>query len=276
MAVSYMDFTAPTVQFAYDLNQNVIFKKDPRNYITALTINQLNTLGNVSLLDIYLSKDNLVEPHYHQNASELVYCVAGAAVISIINPFTNKLLHFPIKPGQVANVPQGWWHYDAATEDNTHLLAIFDAPIPDVIYGSDILRLTPPEVLAYSYCLDQEAVKETLAPLKETVVISPPKDCQTSKVQGTSTAATPTIKYGQIQGGQGAAAPGAYGPGSMAPGTYGSVGSYGYAGIRDSGARQPEYPAPSAQPTYQSYAHPYAHMSPHHPSCQQYGPRPQF
>ncbi|GFR38525.1 hypothetical protein PRECH8_18210 [Insulibacter thermoxylanivorax] len=49
-----MDYTSPSAQFTYDVNNNTFFKKDNRNYINALSINQLNTLGNVSMLDIYL------------------------------------------------------------------------------------------------------------------------------------------------------------------------------------------------------------------------------
>ncbi|MBN2980797.1 cupin domain-containing protein [Cohnella algarum] len=178
MAVSYMDFTAPSVQFTYDLDENPLFKKDEQNYINSLSINQLNTLGNVSLLDIFLSKSNVVEPHIHQNASELVYCMAGGAIVSLINPFTKKLLNFAIKPGEVANVPQGWWHYEMATEDNTHLLAIFDAPVPDAIFASDMLRLTPASVMAHTYCLNEAEYQEAIAPIKQTVVIGPPADCQ--------------------------------------------------------------------------------------------------
>ena len=178
MAVSYMDFTAPNVQFTYDLSNNNFFTKDSRNLINGLSINQLNTLGNVSLLDIYLSTGNVVEPHTHQNASELVYCISGAAVVSLINPFTKRLLNFPIQPGQVANVPQGWWHYEVATVDNTHLLAVFDAPIPEFIPGSDVLRLTPPNVWAHTYCLNEAKVKNTLAPITDTVVIGPPANCK--------------------------------------------------------------------------------------------------
>jgi oxalate decarboxylase/phosphoglucose isomerase-like protein (cupin superfamily) len=178
VSVSYMDFTSPNVQFWYDLNKNTTFKKDNRNFINILSIEQLNTLGNVSLLDIYLSRSNVVEPHIHQNASELVYCISGSAVVSIINPFTKQLLNFPIQPGQVANVPQGWPHYEIATVDNTHLLAIFDAPVPEFIGLSDMLRLTPPGVLAHTYCLNEQMVKETLAPITDTVFIGPPANCQ--------------------------------------------------------------------------------------------------
>lgn len=186
MSVSYMDYTSPTVQFTYDLSNNQFFKKDNQNYINALSVVQLNTLGNTSLLDIFLSTGNVVEPHTHQNASELVYCISGAAVVSIINPFTKELLNFPIQPGQVANVPQGWWHYEIATVDNTHLLAIFDAPIPEFIPGSDVLRLTPAQVLAHTYCLDETQVKAALAPITQTVVIGPPSNCQTNKQAGAS------------------------------------------------------------------------------------------
>lgn len=172
-----MDYTSPNTQFTFDVNSNTFFKKDAQNYINMLSVKQLNTLENISLLDIYLSKSNVVEPHYHQNAAELVYCICGSAVVSLINPFTNELLHFPICPGQVANVPQGWWHYEVATEDNTHLLAIFDAPIPEVILGSDILSLTPTNVLAHTYCLNEAKVKEALAPIKPGTFIGPPVGC---------------------------------------------------------------------------------------------------
>ncbi|TXK85206.1 cupin domain-containing protein [Paenibacillus sp. N3.4] len=172
-----MDFTSPSVQYSYDLRNNPLMRKDDRNYINSLSVKQLNTLGNVSLLDIFLSKSNIVEPHTHQNASELVYCISGAAVVSLINPFTKKLVNIPISPGQVGNIPQGWWHYEIATVDNTHLLAIFDAPIPEFIAGSDMLRLTPAEILSHSYCLDEALIKEALAPITKTVVIGPPANC---------------------------------------------------------------------------------------------------
>lgn len=174
---SYMDYTSPATQFSADLNCSTLFKKDDCNYINVLGIKQLNTLENTSLLDIFLSKSNVVEPHYHQNAAELVYCISGSAVVSLINPFTNELLHFPITPGQVANVPQGWWHYEVATADCTHLLAIFNAPTPEVILGSDILSKTPANVLAHTYCLNEAMVKETLAPVKPMTFIGPPADC---------------------------------------------------------------------------------------------------
>jgi oxalate decarboxylase/phosphoglucose isomerase-like protein (cupin superfamily) len=164
-------------QFTSDLSQNLNFKKDDRNFINELSLKQLNSLGNTSLLDIYLSQSTVIEPHYHPNSSELIYCICGSAVVSLLNPITKELLHFPVSPGQVANLPQGWLHYIVATADNTHLLAIFDAPIPQIILVSDFLRMIPSNVLAYTYCLDKDKVEDALSPLQQSVVLGPPAGC---------------------------------------------------------------------------------------------------
>ena len=154
-----------------------MFKKDEHNKINILGIEQLNTLENISLLDIFLSTSNVVEPHYHQNAAELVYCISGAATVSILNPFTKQIQSYCITPGQVANVPKGWWHYEVATLDNTHLLAIFDAPTPEVILGSDILKFTPTDIMAHTYCIDENLWKKAIAPITPTTYIGPSKHC---------------------------------------------------------------------------------------------------
>jgi oxalate decarboxylase/phosphoglucose isomerase-like protein (cupin superfamily) len=204
MAVSYMDYTSPNARFFFDLRNGLFFRKDAQNYFNQLTAYQMNTLGNTSLLDIHLSRGNLIEPHYHQNASELVVCISGSFVLSLLNPFTKELRHIPIGPGQTGNAPQGWWHYEIATADNTHLLAIFDAPVVEFIGGSDLLRLTPPDVLARAYCLDEAKVKETLTvPFADTVYIGPPAGCGQPPVPATVMSAD--------GGAQPAAYPAAYG-----------------------------------------------------------------
>lgn len=180
-----MDFTSPNAQYTYDLRNNRMFAKDSGNVIYALGVQQLNTLGNVSLLDIYLTKGNVVEPHIHQNATELVYAISGAAVVSMLNPFTKQVQHFTISHGQVANVPQGWIHWEMATEDETHLLAIFDAPVPEFIGISDFLRLAPRNMLAHTYCLSEAEITEALAPIQDTTVIGPPADCTQYHQPGT-------------------------------------------------------------------------------------------
>ena len=172
-----MDYTSPSTQYHFDINQSPLFIKDNQNYINVLGIKQLNTLKNISLLDIFLSMNNVVEPHYHQNAAELVYCISGSATVSILNPFTKQILNYTITPGQVANVPQGWWHYEVALMDNTHLLAIFDAPTPEVILGSDILKFTPSNIMSHTYCLDENQWNQAISPIKPSTYIGPYKEC---------------------------------------------------------------------------------------------------
>lgn len=172
-----MDYTSPSAQYAFDVNCSPLFRKDNYNFINVLGVQQLNTLDNVSLLDIFLSANNVVEPHYHQNAAELVYCISGAVTVSMLNPFTKCVLNYSINPGQVVNVPQGWWHYEVATANNTHILAIFNAPTPEVILGSDILRFTPTNIMAHTYCIDENKWKEAIEPVRPTTYIGPYTDC---------------------------------------------------------------------------------------------------
>lgn len=179
---SNIDYTSPATQFTFDLNANTLFKKNNHNFINVLGINQLNTLENVSLLDIFLSAGNVIEPHYHQHAAELVYCISGACTVSLLNPFTKEIQNYPITSGQVANVPQGWWHYIEATADNTHFLGIFDAPTPEVILGSDLLTLTPANIMAYTYGMDKKQWERAIAPIKPALFIGPPGDHKSQNV----------------------------------------------------------------------------------------------
>jgi quercetin dioxygenase-like cupin family protein len=178
-----IDYSSPAAQFAFDVNNSNLFTKDSQNLINILGEAQLNTLQNISLLDIYLSKNNIVEPHYHQNASELVYCISGMATVSILNPYTKQILNFTITPGQAANVPQGWWHYEIALTDNTHLLAIFDASTPEVILGSDILKFTPANIMAHTYCLDENQWNNVISQVEPTTYIGPSKKCEDTRTR---------------------------------------------------------------------------------------------
>lgn len=172
-----VDYASPNASFSFDVATSRFFTKDAANYINVLGVEQLNTLQNSSLLDISLSANHVIEPHIHQNASELVYCISGSALVSLLNPFTKQLLNYSITPSQVVNIPQGWWHYEVAGANQTHLLAIFDAPTPEVIFGSDILRLTPAAIMAHTYCLNPLQWQQAIAPITETTVIGPSASC---------------------------------------------------------------------------------------------------
>ena len=61
--------------------------------------------------------------------------------------------------------------------DQTHLIAIFNAPTPEVILGSDILKLTPANIMAHTYCLDEDQWKKAIAPVIPSTFIGPPTNC---------------------------------------------------------------------------------------------------
>ena len=52
-----MDYTNPNTQFTFDVNNSLLFKRDAQNFINVLGVQQLNTLENISLLDIFMSAD---------------------------------------------------------------------------------------------------------------------------------------------------------------------------------------------------------------------------
>jgi quercetin dioxygenase-like cupin family protein len=172
-----VDYTSPSAQYMFDINKSPLFVKDNQNFINILGKKQLNTLESTSLLDIFLSVTNVVEPHYHPNAAELIYCISGAIDVSILNPFTNQILNFSITPGKVVNVPRAWWHYEMATMNNTHVLAIFDAPNPEVVLGSNLLKFTPANVMAHTYCLNEDMWKDMIKSVQPNTYIGPYKDC---------------------------------------------------------------------------------------------------
>src|SRR5699024_8267478 len=46
------------------------------------------------------------------------------------------------------------------------------------MFGSDVLRLSPKQLMADTDCLDEQKLEEVLDPIDETVIIGPPSDCE--------------------------------------------------------------------------------------------------
>ncbi|WP_432353077.1 cupin domain-containing protein [Sporosarcina sp. A2] len=161
------------LNYFLDVNNNPFFVKNSKNFINIVSSQQLNSLQDVSMLDIFLSKDSIIEPHYHPNGSELTYCISGSATISMMNIHTKEFLHTHITKGQVVNIPQGWWHYQLAHEDHTHLQGIFNVGAPEVVFGSDLLTQTPSDVFPYTYGIDATQWKSVIEQVKPMTVIGP-------------------------------------------------------------------------------------------------------
>lgn len=159
----------------FDVRKSVSFRRDERNILFEVTSTQLPALQRLALVDIFLSKEHIVEPHWHPNVNEMSYTISGKVTVSILNPFSLELLTYQVKAGQVTFIPKGWWHWiTAVSEEEAHLLAIFDDNKIEEVDGSDVLRLTPPEVFHLAYGVNTKQLAEVLEPIDQTVVIGPP------------------------------------------------------------------------------------------------------
>ncbi|MFD2614201.1 cupin domain-containing protein [Paenibacillus gansuensis] len=166
----------PGLTLAADSNRVLNYEKDPRNYLTQLFGEQFPAI-DTGLFNIRLSQGNVVQPHWHTNASELVFVISGEVMTSIFNPFTQRLLTYRLSPGQVSQFPRGWFHWIVALSEQAHFLAIFDQPTPDVVLGSDFLRYLPKEIANRAYCANEAAYAAAVAPITESVILGPPPSC---------------------------------------------------------------------------------------------------
>ncbi|TFE22795.1 cupin domain-containing protein [Cohnella luojiensis] len=165
---------SPSLNLSFDLSRSVFFQRNDQNFILQQFAGQTPMLQNMGLLDIYLSRGHSVEAHWHPNAAEFVYMVQGEAIISVLNPFTLQVLTYRLKNPQTIYIPMGWWHWEIATEDRTHMLAFFDNSMVQTVFGSDVLRKTPPEVFQLIYGVNAAQLAHVLKPIDQTVVIGPP------------------------------------------------------------------------------------------------------
>ncbi|SDS87797.1 Cupin [Paenibacillaceae bacterium GAS479] len=167
---------SPSLNLSADSNTTVNYKRDADNYITQLFAEQLPAV-QTGFFNVHMSKDKIVQPHWHTNVSELVIVICGEVVTTVFNPFTQKLMTYRLGPGQVSMFPKGWFHWIVTLSDNTHFLTVFDGPTPDIVYGSDFLRFTPKEIMNLAYCVDEEAYAKAVAPIKESIILGPPPGC---------------------------------------------------------------------------------------------------
>lgn len=166
--------TSGTPNLFFDSKKNVFFERNPDNVAYEVTSTQLPAMVGGAFVDLYLSMGHIREPHWHPNAWELDVVVSGEAVISIIDPDTNKLHTYSAKAGQVVFIPMAWWHWITPVSDKAHLHLFFNNDQFETAEGSDTLRLTPPEVFELSYGINPEIIAEALSPIKDSVVIGPP------------------------------------------------------------------------------------------------------
>jgi oxalate decarboxylase len=131
----------------------------PRVYeggmINELTAAEIPHLEGITLFSLHAQPRGLREPHWHPNAAELNYCVQGRAQIGIVAP-NGVRETFVVEPGDVAFIPQNYFHYIASTSDEpVHFLVFFSNISPNHIDLTESFDWFAHEVIAASFGVDQ-------------------------------------------------------------------------------------------------------------------------
>ena len=157
----------------FDLKRNLTVRRD-HSFLYEVTCAQIPMMQVLSLGDLYLTKGHMREPHWHPNADELDYVICGEVTVSILDPNTLQVCNYRLKPGQVTFIPKGWCHWIIPDTEDAHMLVYFNDGKIESVEGSDVLRLTPPEVFQQAYDIHARQFAKEVAPITETLMIGPP------------------------------------------------------------------------------------------------------
>lgn len=95
-------------------------------------------------------------PHWHPDAAELDYVLAGKARIGLGFP-DGEWQRFDLAAGEIAILPQGWFHYIENVGDEVlQMLVIFNNSAPNDIGVSVGFQTVPKEVLATTFGVPAE------------------------------------------------------------------------------------------------------------------------
>ena len=136
--------------FVYDLEASA-----PTAYaageIRWATRRQVSTLQGVSIASQLVAAGGLRELHWHLNAHELSYCLAGEGRIGVFAP-DGKGDTFEIQPGTITFVPAGYTHYIQNTGDaGLHMVIAFNHEQPETANLSSALPGIPTPLLAQNF-----------------------------------------------------------------------------------------------------------------------------
>ncbi|HJR47911.1 MAG TPA: cupin domain-containing protein, partial [Nitrososphaeraceae archaeon] len=83
-------------------------------------------LRGMAVYTLHLEKGGVREPHWHPNAAELGYCLAGRALMTIFSPGAEHDT-FTVEPGEIVFVPRGYIHHiENIHEGDTKFAIVFN------------------------------------------------------------------------------------------------------------------------------------------------------
>ena len=95
--------------------------------------NNFPILKGMAIYTLHLEKGGVREPHWHPNAVELGYCLAGRALMTIFSPGAGHDT-FTVEPGEIVFVPRGYLHHiENIHQGNTKFAIVFNHELPEDI-----------------------------------------------------------------------------------------------------------------------------------------------
>ena len=95
--------------------------------------NNFPILKGMAIYSLHLEKGGVREPHWHPNAAELGYCLAGRLSMTIFSPGAGHDT-FTVDPGEIVFVPRGYLHHiENIHQDETKFAVVFNHELPEDI-----------------------------------------------------------------------------------------------------------------------------------------------
>ncbi len=137
-----------------------------------LNVKNFPRLKNLALFSLRINKNGIREPHWHPNADELNYVIAGKARLTILSP-DGKKDHFELKPGQGSIIPAGYFHHiENAGLKELHMAVFFGNSEPDDIGLSGALSAYSDQLLASIFSTDRKFFEKLHKFPKDRMIVS--------------------------------------------------------------------------------------------------------
>jgi oxalate decarboxylase len=118
--------------------------------------NNFSLLKGMALYSLRLHCGGVREPHWHPNAAELSYCLAGRALMTIFSPGAGHDT-FTVDPGEIVYIPRGYLHHiENINEGDTKFAIAFNHELPEDIGISGSTGSMTDSVLGATFGLSSE------------------------------------------------------------------------------------------------------------------------
>jgi len=118
--------------------------------------NNFSLLKGMALYSLRLHCGGVKEPHWHPNAAELSYCLAGRALMTIFSPGAGHDT-FTVDPGEIVYIPRGYLHHiENINEGDTKFAIAFNHELPEDIGISGSTGSMTDSVLGATFGLSSE------------------------------------------------------------------------------------------------------------------------